>query len=135
MFHECKKHIKDQLKGNLLRTNIDKRFAYHLKDTKEKIMLIIEPNTSSMYLGGTLDRTLSYKHHMKKEHVSSLKMILKKLVISKWSAHPYTIKSTASALCYSTTDIFIRKQYFPLVSKPRDIIIIIIIKQVIVFFK
>ena len=59
-----------------------------------------------MYLGVTLDRTLSYKEHTRKtrEKVATRNNLLNKLANSSWGANPQTIRTTALALCYSTAE-------------------------------
>ena len=56
-----------------------------------------------VYLGVTLDRTLSYKEHLEKT-ASKLKTrnnLLMKLVGTTWGANANTLRSSALALCYS----------------------------------
>ncbi|KAL7403521.1 hypothetical protein ABVT39_001676 [Epinephelus coioides] len=52
----------------------------------------------------TLGRTLSFKLHLQntKAKVNTRNNILRKLVNSKWSADPSTVRTTALALCFST---------------------------------
>ena len=59
-----------------------------------------------MYLGVTLDRTLSFKEHTNKlrKKLSSRNNLLGKLANSSWGADPKTLKQTALALCYSTAE-------------------------------
>ena len=59
-----------------------------------------------MYLGVTLDRTLSFKTYLQntKATVNTRNNILRKLVNSRWGADPSTIRATALALCFSTAD-------------------------------
>ncbi|KAJ8371111.1 hypothetical protein SKAU_G00111390 [Synaphobranchus kaupii] len=59
-----------------------------------------------VYLGVTLDRTLSFKTHLQntKAKVNTRNNILRKLVNSKWGADPPTIRATALALCFSTAE-------------------------------
>ncbi|KAK5916130.1 hypothetical protein CesoFtcFv8_001657 [Champsocephalus esox] len=59
-----------------------------------------------MYLGVTLDRTLSFKKHLEntKAKVTTRNNILRKLVNSKWGAGPPAICATAMALCLSTAE-------------------------------
>ena len=66
----------------------------------------LEPNNSPVYLGVTLDRTLSFKQHVEKlkKKLSSRNSLLNKLANSQWGADPTTLKLSALALCYSTAE-------------------------------
>ena len=59
-----------------------------------------------VYLGITLDRTLSYKAHIEKtkKKVGTRNNIIRKLRTSKWGATPTTLRSSALALCYSAAE-------------------------------
>ena len=59
-----------------------------------------------MYLGVTLDRTLSYKKHIHntKIKVATRNNLLRKLSTSKWGANTSTIRTTALALCYAVAE-------------------------------
>ena len=59
-----------------------------------------------VYLGVTLDRTLSYKAHIEKtkKKVGTRNNIIRKLRTSKWGATPTTLRSFALALCYSAAE-------------------------------
>ena len=59
-----------------------------------------------VYLGITLDRTLSYKAHIEKtkKKVGTRNNIICKLRTSKWGATPTTLRSSALALCYSAAE-------------------------------
>ena len=59
-----------------------------------------------MYLGVTLERTLSYKAHIEKtkKKVGTRNNIIRKLRNSKWGATPSTLRSSALALCYSAAE-------------------------------
>ena len=59
-----------------------------------------------MYLGVTLDRTLSYKAHIEKtkKKVGTRNNIIRKLRNSKWGATATTLRSSALALRYSAAD-------------------------------
>ncbi|KAL7383211.1 hypothetical protein ABVT39_006598 [Epinephelus coioides] len=59
-----------------------------------------------VYLGVTLDRTLSFKLHLQntKAKVNTRNNILRKLVNSKWGADPSIVRTTALALCFSTAE-------------------------------
>ena len=59
-----------------------------------------------IYLGVTLDRTLSFKQHAlnTKAKVNTRNNLLRKLTNSRWGAHPATVRTTALALCFSTAE-------------------------------
>ena len=59
-----------------------------------------------MYLGVTLDRTLSYKQHIEKVKgkVRTRNNLLHKLANSSWGANTFTLRATALALCYSVAE-------------------------------
>ena len=59
-----------------------------------------------MYIGVTLDRTLSYKAHIEntKKKVGTRNNIIRKLRNWKWGATPTTLRSSALALCYSAAE-------------------------------
>ena len=59
-----------------------------------------------IYLGVTLDRTLSFKQHAlnTKAKVNTRNNLLRKLTNSRWGAHPSTVRTTALALCFSTAE-------------------------------
>ena len=59
-----------------------------------------------VYLGVTLDRTLSYKAHIEKTKkiVGTRNNIIRKLRNSKWGPTPTTLRSSALALCYSAAE-------------------------------
>ena len=56
-----------------------------------------------VYLGVTLDRTLSYKDHLQKTagKLKTRNNLLSKLVGTTWGANANTMRSSALALCYS----------------------------------
>ena len=66
----------------------------------------LENHQHPVYLGVTLDRTISYKEHIQKPRakVSTRNSLLKQLKNSKWGAHPSTLHTTALALCFSTAE-------------------------------
>ena len=59
-----------------------------------------------VYLGATLDHSLTYKMHVEKmkAKVSARNNILTKLGNSRWCAHPSMLHTTALALCYSCAE-------------------------------
>ena len=86
---------------------------FHLKNRKANRQLNIswcekklEHTPSTIYLGVTLDRTLSYNTHITKvkAKTAARNNVMRKLANSKWGTHPFTIKTTALALCYSTAE-------------------------------
>ena len=100
---------------NYLRANPDKTQTcdFHLKNREASRKLNItwynkhlEHIPNPVYLGVTLDRTLSYKEHIHKLKckTSARNNILRKLSNTKWGAYPATIKTTVLALCYSTAE-------------------------------
>ena len=66
----------------------------------------LESTTHPKYLGVTLDRSHSYKQHIRntKMQVATHNNLLTKLANSKWGAIPITIRTTALALSYSTAE-------------------------------
>ena len=66
----------------------------------------LENDSFPVYLGVTLDRTLSYKEHTRKtkEKVATRNNLLNKLANSSWGANPQTLRTTALALSYSTAE-------------------------------
>ena len=107
--------IGDYYEKNHLRANPDKAqtCVFHLKNRKANRQLNIswcgkklEHTPSPIYLGVTLDRTLSYSTHITKvkAKTAARNNVMRKLANSKWGTHPSTIKTTALALCYSTAE-------------------------------
>ena len=107
--------IGDYYEKNHLRANPDKTqtCVFHLRNRKANRQLNIswcgeklEHTPSPIYLGVTLDRTLSYSTHIMKVKAKTAERnnVLRKLANSKWGTHPSTIKTTALALCYSTAE-------------------------------
>jgi hypothetical protein len=72
-----------------------------LKVVMDKQHLRHDPNP--VYLGVTLDRTLSFKHHLQKTagKLKTRNNLLSKLVGTTWGANASTMRSSALALCYS----------------------------------
>ena len=104
-----------ELTNNSLRANPDKTqvTAFHLRNRKAKRSLTIlwngvdiENTTHSKYLGVTIDRTLSYTHHIHntKMKVATRNTRLKKLANSQWGTNASTMRTTALALCYSIAE-------------------------------
>ena len=101
--------IGDYYEKNHLRANPDKTqtCVFLLRNRKANRQLNIswcgkkrEHTPSPIYLGVTLDRTLSYSTHITKVKAKTAgrNNVLRKLANSKWGAHPSTIKTTALAL-------------------------------------
>ena len=66
--------------------------------------LVHEPHP--VYLGVTLDRTLSYKEHLSRTaaKLKTRNNLLMKLAGSTWGANASTLRSSAMALCYSVAE-------------------------------
>jgi len=75
-----------------------------LRVHKEGQQLRHDPNP--VYLGVTLDRTLSYQQHLTKTagKLQSRNNLLMKLAGSSWGANANTLRSSALALCYSVAE-------------------------------
>jgi len=70
--------------------------------------MIVKHNTSPKYLGMTLDRTLTYKKHLK---ITEMKMrsrinLLQKLTGIRWGSIGQTLRTAALALVYSTAEYY-----------------------------
>ena len=85
--------------------------AFHLNNHQANRKLEIHWNGQKLqnesfpvYLGVTLDRTLSFNRHASnvKAKIATRNNLLSKLANSSWGANPETLKTTALALCYST---------------------------------
>ena len=112
---EALQNLGEYYERNHVRANPDKTQtrAFHLKN-REAIRKLnitwynkhLEHISNPVYLGVTLDRTLSYKEniHKLKCKTSARNNILMKLSNTKWGAKPATIKTTVLALCYSTAE-------------------------------
>ena len=109
------KDLDGYYKQNFLNANPDKTqvCAFHLKNHQARRELNITWNnkklkndTFPVYLGVTLDRTLSFKEHTRKvkEKVATRNSLLRKLANSKWGANPQTLRQTALALNYSAAE-------------------------------
>ena len=87
--------------------------AFHLKNQQANRKLKIQWNNQELeyndfpvYLGVTLDRTLTYSEHVRKVKgkVSTRNNLLTKLANSSWGTDPRTLRTTALALSYSTAE-------------------------------
>lgn len=107
--------LSDYYKKSFLNANPGKTqvCAFHLNNHQAQRELkikwdnkILEVCRYPVYLGVTLDRTLSFKEHVTKlkEKLSSRNNLLGKLANSNWGADPKTLKQAALALCYSTAE-------------------------------
>ena len=101
---------QNSLNANPAKTQV---CAFHLNNHQAEYKLDISWNGEKLqndkfpvYLGVTLDRTLSFNEHCKKVKGKTAKRnnILGKLANSNWGADPQTLKMTAMALCYSTAE-------------------------------
>ena len=108
-------HLDQYYKENHLRANPDKTqtCSFHLRNRETKRKLDIKwcnkellHTSHPVYLGVTLDRTLSYKQHIMKVKgkTAARNNIRKKLSNTKWGTSPSTIKTAALALSYSTAE-------------------------------
>ena len=100
---------------NSLRANPEKiqvtAFQLRNKEAKRSIKVVwikteLENTTHPKYFGITLDRSFSYKQHIRntKMKATTRNNLLTKLETSMWGANPSTIRTTALALCYSTAE-------------------------------
>ena len=122
VFDEVERNLTDALVGlseyyeeNQLRANPSKTqvSAFHLKNKQAKKHLQIEWNGVELqhmehpiYLGVQLDRTLTYKQHIRntKHKVESRNAIISKLATTKYGANPRTIRTAALALSFSVAE-------------------------------
>ena len=74
-----------------------------------------------MYLGVTLDRTLSYKEHLSRSaaKLKSRNNLTAKLAGTSWGASASILRTSALALCYSVTEyccpVWARSSYTKLI--------------------
>ena len=103
-------YTTNQLRANPTKTQVS---LFHLPNRECGKQLNISWNGVNLthcnlpvYLGVTLDRTLSYKAHIEKtkKKVGTRNNIIRKLRTSKWGATPTTLRSSALALCYSAAE-------------------------------
>ena len=103
-------YTTNQLRANPTKTQVS---LFHLRNRECGKQLNISWNGVNLtncnlpvYLGVTLDRTLSYKAHIEKtkKKVGTRNNIIRKLRTSKWGATPTTLRSSALALCYSAAE-------------------------------
>lgn len=100
----------NHLRANPTKTQV---CAFHLKNQEVNRQLNIKWSGSKLeycpnpvYLGVTLDRSLTYKRHIEKTigKVNTRNNILRKLTSSSWGASPSTLRSTALALSFSAAE-------------------------------
>jgi len=86
-------YIKNQLRPNPDKTQI---CSFYLQKP-------LGNTEHPVYLGVTLDRTLTFKEQCKKTKmkVEARNNLIRKLAGSKWGATPKTIRTTGLALCFS----------------------------------
>ena len=103
-------YLQNSLRPNPSKTQV---CAFHLrtKEAKRKLQIVWNGNTlehtnQPIYLGVTLDRSLTYRQHCIKTRgkVTTRNSILRKLTGSKWGARPGVLRTTAQALCFSTAE-------------------------------
>ena len=103
-------YTSNQLRANPTKTQVS---LFHLRNRECGKQLKISWNGVNLthcnlpvYLGVTLDRTLSYKAHIEKtkKKAGTRNNIIRKLRNSKWGATPTTLRSSALALCYSAAE-------------------------------
>ena len=87
--------------------------AFHLNNHQANSKLhiawngqILKYDENPVYLGVTLDRTLSFSIHTDKvkAKVAARNTLLRKLANSSWGTDPQTLRTTALALSYSTAE-------------------------------
>ena len=103
-------YTTNQLRANPIKTQVS---LIHLRNRECGKQLNISWNGVNLthcnlpvYLGVTLDRTLSYKAHIEKtkKKVGTRNNIIRKVRTSKWGATPNTLRLSALALCYSAAE-------------------------------
>ena len=95
-------YYSSNIKPNPAKTQI---CCFHLRNRDAKRKLDVTWNglelnhypNLSIYLGVTLDRTLSFKQHAlnPKAKVNARNNLLQKLTNSRWGAHPATVRTSA----------------------------------------
>ena len=100
----------NHLKANPAKTQVS-LFHYRNREVGRKLSLTwngvdLKHCDFPVYLGVTLDRTLSYKQHIEKVKgkVRTRSNLHHKLTNSSWGANTFTLRATALALCYSVAE-------------------------------
>lgn len=112
---ESLSRLSEYYKANQLRPNPGKTQTciFHLDNRQANRELQVEWNSimlqhcpNPVYLGVTLDRTLSFKKHVEKTKakVNTRNGVIRKLVSSHWGAHPGVLRSTSLAMCYAPAE-------------------------------
>lgn len=87
--------------------------AFHLNNRQAHVQLNIESEGTSLthnpypkYLGVTLDRTLTFKQHLKytSAKVKTRSNLIRNLANTSWGANAETLRTSAIALVYSTAE-------------------------------
>ena len=103
-------YIESFLKPNPAKTQVS---AFHLnnREAHKKININwngekLQHTPNPVYLGITLNRTLSYKVHIIKikAKINARNNIICKLANSRWGANPSTLRTSALGLCYSVAE-------------------------------
>jgi hypothetical protein len=96
-----------RLKPSVTKT-VSSVFHLHNASASREISVMLngarlKHDSNPVYLGVTLDRTLSYKEHLHKtaNKLKTRNNLLTKLVGTSWGANASTLRSSALALCYS----------------------------------
>lgn len=98
-------YIQNQLRPNPSKTQV---CAFHLRNKEANRTLkvswlgeILGHTEHPVYLGVTMDRTLSFKNHCTKTKmkVQARNNLLRRLTGTTWGARPHTVRTTAMALC------------------------------------
>ena len=101
---------ENHLRPNPAKTQLT---AFHLNNRQADRKLNVTWNGtkldhthSPVYLGITLDRSLTYRNHCLKTHakLSSTNNLLGNLHGTNWGACPHTIRTTATTLCFSVAE-------------------------------
>ena len=68
--------------------------------------MVKDSNTIPVYLEVTLDRTLTYREHIRKTagKLKTRNNLLSKLAGTRWGANASVLRSSALALCYSVAE-------------------------------
>jgi len=113
--------------------------VFHLHNVRSHCELDVQMNSQQMrnephpvYLGVTLDRTLSYREHLTRTaaKLNSRNNLITKLAGTSWGACANTLCTSALALCYSVAEyccpVTARSNYTSLINTQLQSSIIII---------